>query len=154
MNNNKRIAKNTLLLYFRMLFLMIVSLYTSRIILNALGIEDYGIYNIVGGVVTMFSLLSSSLSTAISRFLTFELGTGCTTKLRNIFSSSVTIQFILALIIVILAETIGLWFVNCKLIIPNERIIAANWVYQFSILTFAVNLINIPYNAAIIAHDF
>lgn len=132
---------------------MIVSLYTSRIILNALGIEDYGIYNIVGGVVTMFSLLSSSLSTAISRFLTFELGTGCTTKLRNIFSSSVTIQFILALIIVILAETIGLWFVNCKLIIPNERIIAANWVYQFSILTFAVNLINIPYNAAIIAHE-
>ena len=107
-SNNKRIAKNTLLLYFRMLFLMLISLYTSRVILNALGVEDYGIYNVVGGVVTMFSMLSGSLSAAISRFITFELGTGDKEKLKKIFSSSVTIQAGIALILIILAETVGL----------------------------------------------
>lgn len=132
---------------------MVVSLYTSRVILNALGVEDYGIYNVVGGVVTMFSMLSGSLNAAISRFLTFELGTGNTDKLKKIFSSSITIQFALAAIIVILAETIGLWFMNAKLVIPEERMVAANWCYQFSVLTFAINLINVPYNAAIIAHE-
>lgn len=151
--NNKRIAKNTLLLYVRMLFLMLVSLYTSRVILNALGVEDYGIYNVVGGVVTMFSMLSGSLSAAISRFITFELGTGDTEKLKKIFSSSVTIQAGIALIIVILAETVGLWFLNEKMVISSERLTAANWCYQFSIITFAINLISVPYNAAIIAHE-
>ncbi len=151
--NNKRIAKNTLLLYVRMLFLMLVSLYTSRVILNALGVEDYGIYNVVGGVVTMFSMLSGSLSAAISRFITFELGTGDREKLKKVFSSSITIQAGIALIIVILAETIGLWFLNDKLVIPANRLTAANWCYQFSVITFAINLISIPYNAAIIAHE-
>lgn len=152
-SNNKLIAKNTLLLYVRMLLLMVVSLYTSRVILNALGVEDYGIYNVVGGVVTMFSMLSGSLTAAIQRFLNFELGTGNTEKLKKVFSSAVTIQIGLAVIIVILAETVGLWFMNTKLVIPEERMIAANWCYQFSVLTFAVNLINVPYNAAIIAHE-
>lgn len=152
-SNSKRIAKNTLLLYVRMLLLMVVSLYTSRVILNALGVEDYGIYNVVGGVVTMFSMLSGSLTAAIQRFLNFELGTGNTEKLKKVFSSAVTIQIGLAVIIVILAETVGLWFMNTKLVIPEERMIAANWCYQFSVLTFAVNLINVPYNAAIIAHE-
>lgn len=151
--NNKRIAKNTLLLYVRMLFLMLVSLYTSRVILNALGVEDYGIYNVVGGVVTMFSMLSGSLSAAISRFITFELGTGDKEKLKKVFSSSVTIQAGIALIIVILAETVGLWFLNYKLVIPANRLTAANWCYQFSVITFAINLISVPYNAAIIAHE-
>ncbi len=151
--NSKRIAKNTLLLYVRMLFLMLVSLYTSRIILNALGVEDYGIYNVVGGVVTMFSVLSGSLSAAISRFITFELGTGNKEKLKKVFSSSVTIQAVIALIIIILAETLGLWFVNEKMVIPESRMVAANWCYQFSIITFTINLISIPYNAAIIAHE-
>ncbi len=151
--NSKRIAKNTLLLYVRMLFLMLVSLYTSRVILNALGVEDYGIYNVVGGVVTMFSMLSGSLSAAISRFITFELGTGDTEKLKKVFSSSVTIQVGIALIIVILAETVGLWFLNEKMVIPSDRLTAANWCYQFSVITFAVNLISVPYNAAIIAHE-
>ena len=151
--NNKRIAKNTIVLYFRMLFLMIVSLYTSRVILNALGVEDYGIYNVVGGVVTMFSLLSTSISSSISRFLTFELGTGDENKLSKVFSSSVTIQAGMALLIIMFAETIGLWFVNTKLVIPDARMQAANLVYHLSILTFAVNLISIPYNAAIIAHE-
>lgn len=152
-SNNKRIAKNTLLLYVRMLFLMLVSLYTSRVILNALGVEDYGIYNVVGGIVTMFSMLSGSLSAAISRFITFELGTGDKEKLKKVFSSSVTIQAGIALVIVILAETVGRWFLNEKMVIPSERLSVANWCFHFSIVTFAVNLISIPYNAAIIAHE-
>lgn len=146
-DNNKRIAKNTLLLYVRMLFMMIVSLYTSRVILNALGVEDFGIYNVVGGVVAMFSVISGSLSTAISRFITFELGKGDQCKLNKIFSASVTIQMLLSLIIVVLIESIGVWFLNSKMTIPVDRIVAANWVLQFSIVTFVINLISVPYNA-------
>ena len=152
-NNNKRIAKNTLLLYFRMLLTMVVSLYTSRVVLGALGVEDYGIYNVVGGVVAMFSMLSGSLSAAISRFITFELGTGNKEKLKRVFSSSVTIQMGLCAIILVLAETVGLWFLNNKMVIPESRMYAANWVFQLSLLTFVINLISIPYNAAIIAHE-
>lgn len=152
-NNNKRIAKNTLLLYFRMLFMMVVSLYTSRVILNALGVEDFGIYNVVGGVVAMFSVISGSLSAAISRFITYELGKGDQSKLNKIFSASVTIQLLLSLIIVVLIESVGVWFLNAKMTIPAERMTAANWVLQFSIVTFVINLISVPYNAAIIAHE-
>ena len=151
--NNRRIAKNTLLLYFRMLLTMIVSLYTSRVVLNTLGIEDYGIYNVVGGVVAMFSVISGSLSAAITRFITFELGVGNKESLNKVFSSSVTIQIGLALIIVILAEVVGVWFLNVKMNIPDERMVAANWVFQFSLLTFAISLISVPYNACIIAHE-
>ena len=151
--NNKRIAKNTLLLYIRMLFMMVVSLYTSRVVLNALGVEDFGIYNVVGGVVAMFSMLSGSLSAAITRFITYELGTGNKEKLKKIFSSSVTIQIGLAVLIILLAEAIGVWFLNVKMNIPDSRMVAANWVFQFSILTFAINLISVPYNASIIAHE-
>lgn len=150
---NKRIAKNTLLLYCRMLFLMAVSLYTSRVVLNALGVEDFGIYNVVGGIVAMFTVLSGSLSAAISRFITYELGKGNPENLNKIFSSAVTIQLGLASIIILLAETIGIWFLNVKMNIPEVRMEAANWVFQFSILTFAINLISVPYNACIIAHE-
>lgn len=152
-NKNKRIAKNTLLLYFRMLFLMGISLYTSRVILNALGIVDYGVYNVVGGVVAMFSLISGSLSTAISRFINYEMGKNDKEKLNLIFSTSVSIQIILAIIITILAEIIGLWFLYNKLNIPDERMFAAEWVFHLSILTFIINLISVPYNASIIAHE-
>lgn len=151
--NSKRIAKNTLLLYFRMLFMMVVSLYTSRVILNALGVEDFGIYNVVGGVVAMFTVISGSLSAAISRFITYELGKGDQSKLNRIFSASVTIQLLLSLIIVVLIESVGVWFLNAKMTIPAERMTAANWVLQFSIVTFVINLISVPYNAAIIAHE-
>ena len=150
---NNRIAKNTLLLYFRMLFMMAVSLYTSRVVLNVLGVEDFGIYNVVGGVVAMFSMLSGSLSAAIIRFITYELGTGNQDNLKKIFSSSVTIQIGLAVLIALLAEAIGVWFLNVKMNIPDARMAAANWVLQFSILTFAINLISVPYNASIIAHE-
>ena len=151
--NNKRIAKNTLALYIRMLFMMIVSLYTSRVILHTLGVEDFGIYNVVGGVVSMFSVISGSLSAAISRFITYELGKGDKDKLIRIFSSSVTIQIGLGLIILVLAELVGVWFLNDKMNIPDGRIYAANWVFQLSILTFIINLVSVPYNAAIIAHE-
>lgn len=151
--NNKRIAKNTLMLYFRMLFTMAVSLFTSRVVLNTLGVEDYGIYNVVGGVVSMFSIISGSLSAAISRFITVELAKGDADKLKKTFSASVTIQLLLSLIIVVLIESIGVWFLNAKMVIPAERMDAANWVLQFSIVTFVINLISVPYNATIIAHE-
>lgn len=152
-DNNKRIAKNTMLLYCRMLLLMVVSLYTSRVTLTALGVEDYGIYNVVGGVVAMFSMLSGSLSAAISRFITFELGRGDKERLKTVFSTSVNIQIGLAIIIMVLAEIGGVWFLNCKMNIATERLLAANWVLQCSIITFMINLISVPYNAAIIAHE-
>lgn len=151
--NNKRVAKNTIVLYFRMIFMMLIGLYTSRVNLHSLGVEDYGIYNVVGGIVVMFSVINGSISAAISRFLTFELGTGNMERLKKIFSTSVTIQIIISLIIFVLAETIGLWFLNNKMVIPESRMYAANWVYQFSIFTFILNLICMPYNACIVAHE-
>lgn len=151
--NNKRVAKNTIVLYFRMIFMMLIGLYTSRVNLHSLGVEDYGIYNVVGGIVVMFSVINGSISAAISRFLTFELGTGNMERLKKIFSTSVTIQVIISLIILVLAETIGLWFLNNKMVISESRMYAANWVYQFSIFTFILNLICMPYNACIVAHE-
>lgn len=151
--NNKRIAKNTLFLYFRTLIILVVSLYTSRVILNALGVEDYGIYNVVGGVVAMFSVISGALSSAISRFITFELGKGKSDKLNVVFSASVNIQFGISLLIILIGEVVGLWFLNYKMNIPPERLFAANWVLQCSLLTFCINLISVPYNACIIAHE-
>lgn len=152
-SDNKRVAKNTLVLYFRMLFMMLIGLYTSRINLQSLGVEDFGIYNVVGGIVVMFSIINGSITASISRFLTFEIGTGNMEKLKKIFSTSVTIQIGISLIILLLAETIGLWFLNHKMVIPESRMYAANWVYQFSIFTFILNLISMPYNACIVAHE-
>lgn len=152
-DNNKRIAKNTLLLYVRMLFTMAVSLFTSRVILNTLGVEDYGIYNVVGGIVTMFSVLSGSLSSSISRFVTFELGKGNIERLKTIFSTGVNIQLGMSVLIIIVAEAVGIWFLNIKMNIPADRMVAANWVFQCAILTFVLNLLSVPYNAAIIAHE-
>ncbi len=141
------------MLYFRMLLTMAVSLYTSRIVLNTLGVEDFGIYNVVGGFVTMFGFLNSAMASATQRFLAFEIGKGDKIQLRNVFSMSVNIHFLIAFLILILAETIGLYFVNTQLTIPPERMIAARWVYQFSILALMVNMISVPYNAIIIAHE-
>ena len=151
--NNKRIAKNTLLLYFRTLFIMLVTLYTSRVVLNTLGVTDYGIYNVVGGVVMMFSVISGSLSSSISRFITYELGHGDFERLKRIFSTSVNIQIGISFIILVLAEIFGVWFLNTKMNIPEERLTAANWVLQCSLLSFIINLISVPYNACIIAHE-
>ena len=152
-SSSKRIAKNTLMLYFRQILIMLVSLYTVRVVLATLGAEDYGIYNVVAGVVVMFGFLSGAMATASQRFFSFELGRGDTEKLKETFSVTISIYLILILIIVALAETVGLWFVNKKLVIPNERMNAARWIYQFSIANFAVTLITAPYMASIIAHE-
>ena len=114
--DNKRIAKNTIMLYIRMMFGMLVSFYTSRVILNALGVEDYGIQNVVGGFVSMFSLISMSLSSSVGRFLTFELGKGDYESLKKVFSTSVLIHIVLAIVVFVLSETVGVWFVNNKML--------------------------------------
>lgn len=154
MNGNvRRIAQNTVVLYFRMLFLTLIGLYTSRIILKTLGVADYGTYNLVGGVISMFSILTSSLSSAISRFITFELGKGQSERLNKVFSTSVNVQLILGLVVVLFSETIGVWFLNTHLQIPAERMVAANWVLQCAIASFVLGLLMVPYNASLIAHE-
>lgn len=152
-HNTRRIAKNTLMLYSRMLFSMIVSLYTSRVVINALGVVDYGIYGVVGGFVTMFALISNSLSSAVSRFMTFAIGKSSRTMLNEVFSMSLFIHVLLAVLVVILAETIGVWFVNNRMTIPVDRLHAANWAYQASVLSFVFKLLMISYNALIISHE-
>lgn len=150
---NKRIAKNTIVLYLRMIFILCVGLYTSRVVLNTLGVSDYGIYNVVGGFVAFFSFLNGAMATATQRFITFELAQGDAERQTATFSTAAIIHVAIAFLIVIIAETVGLWFVCNKLVIPEERFVAAMWVYQFSILTMFVSIISIPYNAAIIAHE-
>lgn len=151
--NNKRIAKNTALLYMRTLFNMFVSLYTSRIILRELGVEDFGIYNVVGGVVAMFAILNSSMANGFQRFINFELGRGNQDNLVRVFKTSLTIQTIIAFAVLLLGETIGLWFLNTQMTIPLERLDAANWVYQLSLLSFVVIIYQAPFTAVIIAHE-
>lgn len=151
--NNKRIAKNTLLLYFRQLLVIGVSLYTVRVVLETLGIEDYGIYNVVGGIVTMFSFLSGTMASASQRFFAFELGRKDYVRLKQTFSLTFIIYLGIAILVLLLAETIGLWFVNTQMTIPQERMEAANWVYQFSVFSFVITVLTIPYNAVIIARE-
>ncbi len=151
--DNKRIAKNTLMLYFRMLFTMSVSLYTSRIVLNTLGVSDYGIYNVVGGVITMFTFLNGAMASATQRYLNFGLAKNDLNWTKSIFRTAMQIHIMIALVILLLAETVGLWFVMNKLVIPADRITAAMWVYQFSVITCMVSIISLPYNADIIAHE-
>ena len=151
--NNKRIARNTLLLYFRMLLTMTVSLYTSRIVLNILGVEDFGVYNVVGGVVAMLGFVTGSLSAASSRYITYALGEGNLNNLKKTFANIQAIHLIFALILIFLAETIGLWFLNNYIQIPIGRENAVFWVFQFSIITTSLSLISVPYNASIIAHE-
>lgn len=151
--NNKRIAKNTLMLYFRMLCLLVISLFTSRLVLQALGVEDYGIYNVVGGVVAMFSFLNSAMASATQRFLNFDLAKNDDKALNATFSTAVEIHFVIGAIVVLLSETVGIWFLNNKMIIPAERMTAAVFVLQCSIVTMGINIISVPYNAAIIAHE-
>lgn len=150
---SKRIAKNTLLLYVRMLFLMLVGLYTSRVVLSTLGVVDYGIFSVVGGVITMIGFIQASLGGATSRFITFDLGRGDMAVMKKTFSNIVTIHLLFAGVILLVGETAGLWFVMNKLQIPESRQVAAFWVYQFSVLTAMLSIVSIPYNAVIVAHE-
>lgn len=151
--NNNQIAKNTLLLYIRMFFMLLISLYTSRVVLSTLGIVDYGINNVVGGVITMLGFLTSSLSAASSRYITYDLGKGDMAALKKTFGNILSIHFILAAIVLVIGETLGLWFMSTQLQIPQERETAALWVYQFSIFSSVLAVISVPYNATIIAHE-
>ena len=151
--DNRRIARNSFLLYVRMLFLTLVSLYTSRILISSLGVQDYGIYNVVGGIVVIFSFISGSLSSAVQRFISFEIGKKDFERLKEVFDSSITIFTIIGLLLLILIELFGLYMLNFRLNIPEDRMLAANWVFQFSVLTFFINIISVPYNSAVIAHE-
>lgn len=151
--DNKRIAKNTLLLYARMLYSLFISLFTSRVILAALGFEDYGLYNVIGSVVTMFVFMRSAMGNSVHRFITYAIGKGDEKKISDIFSMSLMIHTGLAVLIVLLCETAGLWFLNTQMTIPEGRDIAANWVFQFSVIACAISVICVPYDAEIIAHE-
>ena len=152
-SNNKRIAKNTVLLYIRTFVVMLITLYTSRVVLQVLGVEDYGVYQVVGGMVAMFAVISQSLSSAISRFITYEIGSGNKERLNFVFSTSRVVQIAIAAIVVGIGEVVGLWFLHTQMNIPDGRMEAANWVLQFSLLSFVINILSIPYNACIIAHE-
>jgi len=151
--NNKRIAKNTIMLYIRMMLMMGVALYTSRVVLQTLGVEDYGIYNVVGGFVAMFAFLNGAMSGGTHRFLLIALGEGNYDKVKRVFSTCFLTHALIALIVFVLAETVGLWFVLEKLVIPADRMIAAIWAYECSILSSIITIISMPYHAVIIAHE-
>jgi O-antigen/teichoic acid export membrane protein len=151
--NNKRIAKNTLFLYFRSILMLCVGLYASREVLSQLGAQDFGIYNVVGGVIVLFSFIQGAMQSATSRFFTFDLGKGDFEALKKTFNLSIVIHIFTALIILILGETVGLWFLNTQLVIPPERMGAANFVYQFSVISACVGILQVPYMVAVTAHE-
>lgn len=151
--SNRLIAKNTLMLYIRMFLTMIVGLYTSRVVLKYLGVYDFGVYNIVGGVVGMLAFLNATMSGATSRFISYELGTGDDDKLKATFNSALLVHLGIALVVFVLLETVGLWFVNNKLVIPDGRMQAARIVYQLSVVSAMFGIIQVPYNACVIAHE-
>lgn len=152
-HNNKRLAKNTLILYVRMLFTVGISFYTTRVLLGNLGVEDYGLYNVVGGVVSMLYIVTTTLTEAISRFLTYGLGKNDLENLKNTFSTALNILLLFSLVVIVLGETVGLWFLNTHLNIDQGRYVAANWVYQFSLMSFVIEMCNIPFNSMIVAHE-
>ena len=157
MNNNigsnKKIAKNTIALYIRMIIILVITLYTSRVVLKTLGISDYGIYNIVGGIIVLFSFINNALANATQRFLNFEIGENNNNALLDVFNSSLYAHLFIIIGIFILGETIGLWFVNSQLNIPVKRKDAAILTYQISIITFCINVWIVPFDSAILADD-
>ena len=152
-SSNSRIVKNTTFLYVRMLLLMGVTLYTSRVVLDVLGVDDFGIYQVVGGVVAMFGFLNNSMSLTTQRFLNFEMGKNDKIRVNRFFCLSISVHFLLALLVLILAETVGLWFLESKLDIPIDRMDAAKWVFHFSVFSAMVTIMQVPYNASIIANE-
>ena len=153
MADNKRIAKNTIFLYFRMIIIMAVSFFTSRVVLDKLGVNDYGLFNAVAGVVGMLAFLNNTLAKGTSRFLTFELGNGNMDKLKRTFSTAFFSHIILMIIMLVVLETAGIWFLNHKLVIPEDRLWAAHWVYQFSLVTMCISMVQVPYTSSIISHE-
>ena len=151
--NNKRIAKNTILLYIRTFFTMIVGLYTSRVMLEALGVENYGINNVVGGIVSFSSLITATMAASSSRYLTYSLGEGVLEKLKNVFVTAMNVQLVMGFIAVVFLEIVGVWFLNVAAEIPLERMLAANWVLQCSVISTFVALVSVPFSSLVIAHE-
>ncbi len=151
--DNKRIAKNTIFLYLRTLLLILVNLYAARLVWQLLGVANYGIYNVVGGIVLTFAFLNSAMVASSQRYISFEIGRGDPERIKKTFAISVKVHFLLSFAVLIIAESIGLWFVNFKLNIPTGRLCAANWVYQCSVFSFILTIIAVPYNACIVAHE-
>ncbi|MEC4116374.1 oligosaccharide flippase family protein [Myroides phaeus] len=153
MSSSKTIAKNTLFLYFRMFLIMGVTLYTSRVVLQQLGVSDFGIYSLVGGIVAMLGFFNAAMSSATQRYLSFDIGKGDFERLQKTFSATLTIHIIIAVLALVLAETIGLWYINYKMVFPEDRLYAVNVVYQFSVFTFLLGIIQVPYNSLILARE-
>ena len=151
--DNKRIAKNATILYFRMFFIMAISFYTSRIVLQALGVSDYGIYNVVGGVTVLINVFISALGSSTSRFLTFALGKNDIEVLKRTFTTALWVHIGLAVLFAVVAETIGLWFINTQLVIPEGRMVAANWVYQSAVVSVVMGITQTPYSASVTSHE-
>ena len=152
-SSNKRILRNTVYLYFRMILSMAVSLYTSRVVLDVLGVSDFGIYNVIGGVVVLISIINNSMSAATQRFITFELGKGDLQRVSNTFSMSMSIHFLICILVFLLGETLGVYYVDNYLNVPADRMNAAFWLFQISLVTLFFNIIRIPYHASIIAYE-
>lgn len=148
-----KLVINTIALYCRLIITMLIALFTSRVVLNTLGVEDYGLYNVVGGVVTMLSVITSGLLTSTQRYLSYELGNGNSVNLRKVFSMCLTVHALLAIISIVILETIGLYVINNTLQVPEGRISAANWIFQFSVVAFVFQIITVPYSASIISHE-
>lgn len=152
-NKSKKVIKNTILLYVRMAIVMVINLYVVRLVLKLLGTEDYGIYSVVAGVITMLSSITIVLSTSVQRFYSYFIGERNEKQVKQVFSCSLNIYIVFSIIVILIGETIGVWFINTHLNIPEERLIAANWVYQFSILTFVVSMFKTPFSAMTIAYE-
>ena len=152
-NKNKRLAKNTIYLYIRMLFAVCINLYTSRLVLEYLGVEDFGVYNVVGGIVSLMMFVNTAMSGATSRFITFCLAKNDVLELKATISSAIQVHAIIALFILLIGESVGLWFVNSQLNIPTESMYAANWVYQFSLFASVVAILQVPFNASVLSYE-
>ena len=152
-SNNKRIARNTLFLYIRMVLVLVVSLFTTRIVLQSLGVVDYGVFNVVGGFVSMFAFLNSSMANGIQRFYNYTIGKEGERKLQDVYNVALRVQASLAIALFVLTEIIGIWYMNTKMIIPEDRFYAAQWVFHTSVISMVLVVLQIPYNAAIIAHE-
>lgn len=150
---NRRIARNSIFMSVRMVFVLGITLYTTRVVLAVLGVEDYGVYNVVCGFVSMFAFLNTSMSNGIQRFYNFELGKNGEVGANRVFNMALLLQFVLAIIIIVFAESIGLWYLHAKMVVPENRMFAAEWIFQFSIATFVIVVLQVPYTAAVMAHE-
>ena len=152
-NNNKRLAKNAMFLYIRMIFVMFVALFTTRIVLNALGLVDYGVYNVIAGFVALFTVLNNCLTTGTNRYYNYAIGQNDRERLTQVYNASIRIQMIFIVILVFLLETVGIWYLNCKMVIPDERLVVANILFQCSIVSLIFLVLQIPFSAAVMAHE-